>query len=78
MSADEKAGMVIKLSADELAAFGEPSIALRDGSGYIGEMAVYHELHCVVRDSCYTQRLPSNSCRNGFDATCRWTTTTPT
>ena len=27
---------------------GETSVAFRDGSGFIGELAVYHELHCVV------------------------------
>jgi hypothetical protein len=24
------------------------SLALKDGSGYIVELAAYHELHCVV------------------------------
>lgn len=27
----------------------ETSIALLDGSGYLAETAVYHELHCIVR-----------------------------
>jgi hypothetical protein len=42
--------MTIKVSADELSQFSESdsSIALKDGSGYIAEMAVYHELHCNV------------------------------
>jgi hypothetical protein len=47
--------MAIKLSAQELAHLGEPSIALKDGSGYLAEMAVFHELHCIVS--------PSDQCR---------------
>ncbi|KAI0602836.1 hypothetical protein F4775DRAFT_587370 [Biscogniauxia sp. FL1348] len=41
--------MTIKISAQELAQLGEPSIALKDGSGYLAELAVFHELHCVKR-----------------------------
>jgi hypothetical protein len=43
--------MTIKVTAEELVQFaeGDTSIALKDGSGYIVEMAVYHELHCIVR-----------------------------
>lgn len=29
----------------------ETSIALLDGSGFLAETAVYHELHCIVRSS---------------------------
>ncbi|CAI6312384.1 unnamed protein product [Periconia digitata] len=43
--------MTIKVTAEELEKFseGDTSIALRDGSGYIAEMAAYHELHCNKR-----------------------------
>ncbi|KAI1759592.1 hypothetical protein GGR53DRAFT_523743 [Hypoxylon sp. FL1150] len=41
--------MAIKISASELARLGESSIALQDGSGYLAEMAVFHELHCIKR-----------------------------
>lgn len=40
--------MTIKISQAELDVLDDHSIALRDGSGYIGELAVYHELHCIV------------------------------
>lgn len=42
--------MAIKVSASELAQFseGDSTIAFQDGSGYIAEMAAYHELHCIV------------------------------
>ncbi|OTA92756.1 hypothetical protein M434DRAFT_31513 [Hypoxylon sp. CO27-5] len=41
--------MAIKISAQELAQLGESSIAFKDGSGYLAEMAVFHELHCIKR-----------------------------
>lgn len=41
--------ITIKILPDELAMLNETSIALKDGSGYIAETAVYHELHCIVR-----------------------------
>ena len=41
--------MTIKISAEELSNLDETSIALEDGSGFIAETAIYHELHCVVR-----------------------------
>lgn len=42
--------ITIKVSGDELARFsgGDTTIAFKDGSGYIAEMGVYHELHCIV------------------------------
>ena len=42
--------MTIKVTADELAQFseGDTTLAFKDGSGYIAEMAAYHELHCIV------------------------------
>ncbi|KAI1409257.1 hypothetical protein F5Y13DRAFT_182154 [Hypoxylon sp. FL1857] len=43
--------ITIKVSGDELVQFseGDSTIAFKDGSGYIAEMGVYHELHCVKR-----------------------------
>ncbi|KAI1387571.1 uncharacterized protein F4822DRAFT_406959 [Hypoxylon trugodes] len=41
--------MAIKISSSELALLGESSIAFEDGSGYLAEMAVFHELHCIKR-----------------------------
>ncbi|KAI3323800.1 hypothetical protein HD806DRAFT_495631 [Xylariaceae sp. AK1471] len=41
--------MAVKISAEELSQLGASSIALKDGSGYIAEMAVFHELHCIKR-----------------------------
>ncbi|KAK8137989.1 hypothetical protein PG984_001369 [Apiospora sp. TS-2023a] len=40
--------MAIKITAPELEQLGESSIAMKDGSGYIAELAVFHELHCIV------------------------------
>ena len=40
--------MTIKISQQDLDMINETSIALRDGSGFIAELAVYHELHCIV------------------------------
>ncbi|KAK8055066.1 hypothetical protein PG993_000293 [Apiospora rasikravindrae] len=41
--------MTIKITAQELQQLGESSIAMKDGSGYIAELAVFHELHCIKR-----------------------------
>ncbi|KAL4768173.1 hypothetical protein BDW60DRAFT_132426 [Aspergillus nidulans var. acristatus] len=41
--------MTTKISAEELAHLPDTSIPFADGSGYIAELAVYHELHCVKR-----------------------------
>ena len=40
--------MTTKISRNELEKTGKSSIALADGSGFIAELAVYHELHCIV------------------------------
>lgn len=42
--------IAIKVSDAELALFseGDTSIAFQDGSGYLAEMGMYHELHCIV------------------------------
>ncbi|PSN69535.1 hypothetical protein BS50DRAFT_599728 [Corynespora cassiicola Philippines] len=39
--------MALKISNEELEQLGETSISFRDGSGYLAEMGVFHELHCV-------------------------------
>jgi hypothetical protein len=41
----------MRISADELAKVDRDSIPLGNGGGYYGEMAVFHELHCLVRGS---------------------------
>lgn len=43
--------MNVRLSLDEVRAFDREATAvgLSDGSGYLGTLNVYHELHCVVR-----------------------------
>jgi hypothetical protein len=43
--------MIIKLTPEEYenANLGVETIGFADGSGYLGELAVYHELHCVKR-----------------------------
>lgn len=41
--------MTIKITAAELSHLPDSSIAFRDGTGFIAELAAYHELHCVVR-----------------------------
>jgi hypothetical protein len=38
----------IKVSENDLAALNLSSVALADGSGYIAELGVFHELHCLV------------------------------
>ncbi|KAI8950686.1 hypothetical protein F4801DRAFT_548030 [Xylaria longipes] len=45
------APITIKVSGSELERFseGDSTIAFKDGSGYIAELGVYHELHCVKR-----------------------------
>lgn len=43
--------MTIWITREELERIGEKSLELADHSGFIAEMAVFHELHCVVRPS---------------------------
>ena len=42
--------MTLKVSKEELDQFseGDSTVKFKDGSGYLAEMTVYHELHCVV------------------------------
>ncbi|KAI0543947.1 hypothetical protein F4679DRAFT_566706 [Xylaria curta] len=50
----------IRLSEDELRQMNKTSIALRDGSGYIGYLESIHMLHCVKRiyQSRYLDHYP--------------------
>ncbi|KAE8134697.1 hypothetical protein BDV38DRAFT_285646 [Aspergillus pseudotamarii] len=41
--------MTINITSEELTNLPDPSIAFKDGTGYIAELAVYHELHCIKR-----------------------------
>ncbi|KAE8418449.1 hypothetical protein BDV36DRAFT_295093 [Aspergillus pseudocaelatus] len=41
--------MTINITSEELSNLPDPSIAFNDGTGYIAELAVYHELHCIKR-----------------------------
>ncbi len=41
-------GMNIKLSSSDMSQLGYSSLAMRDGSGYLASLGVYHQLHCVV------------------------------
>ena len=43
--------MTIRITPEEYAIADLPgeSLQLLDGSGYIGELVVYHELHCIKR-----------------------------
>ncbi|KAL5086659.1 hypothetical protein Trisim1_008744 [Trichoderma cf. simile WF8] len=54
--------MTIKISADELSHLPDDSIAMQDGSGYIAELTVYHELHCIkrIRRHFHQQRYYGN------------------
>ena len=69
---DISIAITIKISAAELAQLNnEVSIAFKDGSGFIAETAVYHELHCIVRfeprniSRVKVDHMP----RNAFDIT---------
>ena len=38
----------IRISEDELQRINRKTIELHDGSGYLGQLGVYHHLHCLV------------------------------
>ena len=40
--------MHIRISKEEMEALGGKSLELTDGSGYVGSLEVYHDLHCLV------------------------------
>lgn len=52
--------MNFRISKEDVQHFGreENAVALPDGSGYIGSLNVYHEIHCIVRRAA--QRLRYN------------------
>jgi hypothetical protein len=52
--------MTVKVTGEELSRFNEndTTLAFKDGSGFLAEMAVYHELHCVV---CHFQHLAGSN-----------------
>lgn len=41
-------GINLKIYPDEMERLGLRSLEFRDGSGYVGGLSVYHELHCIV------------------------------
>lgn len=43
--------MTVRITNDEYEKYdlGTSTLKLADGSGYIGEMSLYHELHCIKR-----------------------------
>ena len=43
--------MNVRISREDVQHFGreENAVALPDGSGYVGTLNVYHEIHCIVR-----------------------------
>ena len=44
---------VVSFSHEEVSILGKENETVRftDGSGYLGQLAVYHNLHCIVRES---------------------------
>ncbi|TGJ78165.1 hypothetical protein E0Z10_g10597 [Xylaria hypoxylon] len=42
-------GINIKIFPDEMSRLGETSLEINDGTGYLGVLGVYHELHCIKR-----------------------------
>ncbi|KAF2258870.1 hypothetical protein CC78DRAFT_419808, partial [Lojkania enalia] len=48
------------VSSEELNSIGEISIALMDGSGYIAETTVCHELHCNTGRHLYIDHYYPN------------------
>ncbi|OTA99908.1 hypothetical protein M426DRAFT_66929, partial [Hypoxylon sp. CI-4A] len=42
-------GINIKIFPDEMERLGYTSLVMKDGSGFLGALGVYHELHCIKR-----------------------------
>ncbi|KAJ8131022.1 hypothetical protein O1611_g2609 [Lasiodiplodia mahajangana] len=42
-------GISVKILPHEMERLGYSSLKLKDGSGYVGSLGVYHELHCIKR-----------------------------
>ena len=38
----------IRITTDEMRKLNQTSLVLADGSGQLGTLGVYHELHCLV------------------------------
>lgn len=52
---------MLKFSEKEMRDMDKTSLALKDGSGYVGYLEAFHMLHCVVSDlprKTYTQSSP--------------------
>lgn len=41
-------GINLKIYPNEMDKLGLKSLEFKDGSGYVGGLSVYHELHCIV------------------------------
>lgn len=41
---------MLRFSEEEMKAMGKTSLALKDGSGYVGYLETFHMLHCIVSD----------------------------
>lgn len=41
--------MNVRFTEEEMRKMNLTSLALKDGSGYVGSFYAYHEIHCVVR-----------------------------
>ncbi|KAJ8067837.1 hypothetical protein OCU04_003431 [Sclerotinia nivalis] len=50
----------IRISKEELGKLGRTALPLADGSGYFGELNVYHHLHCLkfIREVFYAEYYP--------------------
>ncbi|KAI1874558.1 hypothetical protein JX265_004766 [Neoarthrinium moseri] len=55
-------GINIKIRPEEMSRLEMSSVGFRDGSGYVGTLSVYHELHCVkmIRQWFYQSHYFSN------------------
>lgn len=63
--------MNIRISKEDVQHFSreENAVALPDGSGYIGTLNVYHEIHCIVRISIYVYIFELMKYRGDFTST---------
>jgi hypothetical protein len=50
-------GTIVKVSGEDLSRVGVTSLALKDGSGFLATLGVYHELHCLVSFSGITSLI---------------------
>jgi hypothetical protein len=52
---------MIRLTHDEMRALGREAegVRLTDDSGFLGQLTVYHNLHCVVRGNFLCQQQQS-------------------